>query len=159
MEKIIPWFFALDHFHYAIWLSVHTSDMKMLVVTNPNVYQAFNEFGCFVVSRTKKPFLGMRLDQRHKQHNKNVKEDGGILGLTKNEEKLQCWMVCGPKVATAVAEFELPCTLIKEEITDLCHHEQTPAFEKGFLNHVNSTTEEFSKLGNPFSDSYRDDLM
>ena len=76
LEKMIPWFFALDHFHYARSLSVHVSDMKMLEMTNPDVYQAFNEFGCFVVSRTKKPFLSMGLNQRHEQHNKDVKGYG-----------------------------------------------------------------------------------
>ena len=159
LEKMIPWFFALDHFHYARSLSVHVSDMKMLEITNPDVYQAFNEFGCFVVSRTKKPFSSMELDQRHEQHNKDVKGYGGVLGLTKDEEKVQHWMVCGPEVAHVVVEFELLSILRKEETTDYRHHEQTPAFQKWFLNYVNSITDKFSKLGNPFSDSYKDDLM
>ena len=68
-------------------------------------------------------------------------------------------MVCGPEVAGAVAEFELLSILRKEETTDHRHHEQTPAFQKQFLNHANSTLEEFSKLGNPFSDLYGDDLQ
>ena len=53
MKKMIPWFLALDHFHYVRWLSVHISDMTMLETTNSGVYEAFNEFGCFVVSRSK----------------------------------------------------------------------------------------------------------
>ena len=88
LEKMIPQFFALDHFHYARWLSVHVSDMKMLEITEPGLYQVFNEFGCFIVSRTKKPFSSLGLDQRHEQHNKDVKGHGGVLGLTKVEEKL-----------------------------------------------------------------------
>ena len=74
IEKMIPWFFVLEHFQYARCLSVHVSDIKMLEITNPDVYQAFNEFSCFVVSRTKKLFLSMGLDQRYEQHNKDVKE-------------------------------------------------------------------------------------
>ena len=159
LEKMIPWFFALDHFHHARWLSVHVSNMKMLEISNPDVYQAFNEFGCFAVSGTKKPFSSMGLDQRHEQNNKDVKGDGGVLDLTEDEEKLQHWMVCRPEVARAVAEFELLSILRKEERTDYRYHEPTPAFQKRFLNHVNSTTEEFSKLGNPFSDSYGDNLV
>ena len=85
LEKMAPWFFALDHFHYARWLSVHVSKMKMLEITNTDVYQVFNEFGCFIVSRTKKPFSNMGLDQRYKQHNKDMKEDGGVLGLTEHQ--------------------------------------------------------------------------
>ena len=68
-------------------------------------------------------------------------------------------MACGPEVARAVAEFELSSILWKEETTDYRHHEKTPAFQKRFLNYVNSTTDKFRKLGNPFSHSYGDDLV
>ena len=101
----------------------------------------------------------MGLDQRHGQHNKDVKGCGGVLGLTKDEEKLQHRMVCGPEMARAVAEFELSSILRKEETTDYRHDEQSPAFQKRFLNYVNSKRDKFSKLGNPFSDSYGDDLV
>ena len=93
LEKMIPWFFALDHFHYARWLSVHVSDMKMLEITEPGLYQVFNEFGCFIVSRTTKPFSSLELDQRHEQHNKDVKGHGGVLGLTKVERCSVAWHV------------------------------------------------------------------
>ena len=33
-----------------------------------------------------------------------IKGYGGVLGLTEDEEKLQCWMVCGPEVARAIAK-------------------------------------------------------
>ena len=151
--------FALDHVHYARWLSVHIHDMKTLHTSNPDVYQASNDSGCFVVARTKNPFSSMGLDQRHEQHNKDLKGDGGILGLTEHEEKLRRWMVCGPEVARAVDEFELSSVLRREETTEYRHHEQTPGFQKRFFNHVNTTTEEFNKLGNPFSDSYGEDLV
>ena len=49
----------------------------------------------------------MGLDQRHEQHNKEVKENGGVLGLTKGEKKMQHWMGCGPVLVRAVTEFEL----------------------------------------------------
>ena len=52
--------------------------MAVCEITNPDVYQTFNEFGCFVVSRTKKPFLSMGLNQRHEQHNKDMKGYGGF---------------------------------------------------------------------------------
>ena len=61
--------------------------MKILKVTSPSAYQAFSEFGCFVVSRTEKPFLNMGLDQRLEQENKDVKGDGMVLVLTEDEEK------------------------------------------------------------------------
>ena len=68
-------------------------------------------------------------------------------------------MACGPEVTCPVGEFELSCTLRKEERTDFCHHEQTPAFRKRFMNHVNSVTEEFRNLRNPLSNSYVNNLV
>lgn len=38
-------------------------------------------------------------DHRHEQHKGYLKGDGGILGLSKDDEKLLRWMVCGPEVA------------------------------------------------------------
>ena len=159
MKKMISWFFDLDHFHYARWLSVHISDMTMLETTNSGVYEAFNEFGCFVVSRSKRRFSSMGLDQRHEQHNRDIKGDGGVLGLTEDQDKLQRWMVCGPEVARAVAEFESSSVLQKEETTAFRHHEQTPAFQKRFSKHFNSITEEYQKLGNPFMETYGEELV
>ena len=52
MDKMMRWFFALDHIHYAPWLSVHVFDMKMFPTTNSDIYQAFQDFGCFVVRKT-----------------------------------------------------------------------------------------------------------
>ena len=35
IQCLLPWFFALDHIHYARWLSVHLVDMLQLGETNP----------------------------------------------------------------------------------------------------------------------------
>ena len=37
----------------------------------------------------KKPSSRMGLDQKRKQHNKDVRGDGSVLGLAEDEEKLQ----------------------------------------------------------------------
>jgi hypothetical protein len=33
VEAIVPWMFAIDHLHYARWLSVHTCDLQQLNIT------------------------------------------------------------------------------------------------------------------------------
>ena len=73
LEKLLPWIFALDHHHYARWLSVHHYDMQMLQTTNPDIYEEFKVNGNFTVKRTKNPGSAMGLDQRHEQLNKDVK--------------------------------------------------------------------------------------
>ena len=52
IKNLLPWFFALDHIHYARWLSVHLCDMLKLNETSPDVSTYF-ERGMFVVSKTK----------------------------------------------------------------------------------------------------------
>ena len=54
LTKLMPWLFALDHTHYARWLSVHIRDMTMLEHT----HHVFREFcaGAFVVRKTKNKF-------------------------------------------------------------------------------------------------------
>ena len=56
----------------------------------------------------------MGLDQKHEQQNQDVKKDGIFLGLAENEneEKLRCWMVCGPEIRRAASVFEAACVLI-----------------------------------------------
>ena len=73
LEKLLPWIFALDHIHYARWLTVHHYDMQMLQVTNPDIYYQFEHNGNFTVKRTKNRGSAMGLDQRHEQLNKDVK--------------------------------------------------------------------------------------
>ena len=90
--------------------------MKMLPATISDIYQAFLDFGCFVVSKTMNSFSSMGLDQKHEQQNQDV-----FLGLTENEEKLRCWMVCGLEVRRAVSVSEAACLPIKREKTKFCH--------------------------------------
>ena len=44
----------------------------------------------------------MGIEQCHEQQNKLVKGDGGAIGLTKHEDILRKWMVCGPEVSRIV---------------------------------------------------------
>lgn len=43
LEEMIPWFFALDHYHYARWIAVHIRDMKNLYTLNPDTWIKFCE--------------------------------------------------------------------------------------------------------------------
>lgn len=94
LEKLIPWFFALDHVHYARWLSVHIMDMKYLHLTNPDIYFEFLN-GKFVVRKTNNPFSAMALDQCHEQHNSDVKGKGGAIGIFDSPDCLLRWTVTG----------------------------------------------------------------
>ena len=136
IAKILPWLFALDHYHYARWLSIHLHDMQRLEQTDPQIHHEFCMKGNFVVSRRKKSFSSMGIDQRHEQLNKNLKGDGGMIGLTEDEEKLRRWMICTPETARAVYEFKSIISHNRNDHhCDFHHHEDSPSFQRRF--HVN----------------------
>ena len=41
LTSIVPWFFSLDHTHYARWIPIHLRDMISLKDCHFNVYEAF----------------------------------------------------------------------------------------------------------------------
>ena len=79
LTKIVPWFFALGHTHYARWIPVHLRDMIMLKDTHPNVNNQFMK-GNFVVLKTTHRFSAIAIDQVHEQNNASVKSDGWCCG-------------------------------------------------------------------------------
>ena len=41
LTQLMPWMFALDHTHYALWLSIHIRDMTTLADKHPDVLAEF----------------------------------------------------------------------------------------------------------------------
>ncbi len=105
LAKIIPWYFALDHTHYARWTPVHLHDMISLKQSHPSIYAEFAK-GNFVVKKSKRSFSAISIDQAHEQNNAIVKGDGGAIGLTENSTALHRWMVSGPEMARLIGEFQ-----------------------------------------------------
>ena len=62
MLNIVPWFFALDHTHYARWIPVHLRDMVSLKECHPDVYAEFLK-GSFAVKKSKHEFSAIAIDQ------------------------------------------------------------------------------------------------
>ena len=83
LTKIIPWMFALDHYHYARWLTVHVNDLITLKNTSPLTHAEFLT-GSFVTKKTRRKFSSLAHYQVHEQLNAIVKGDGGIIGITEN---------------------------------------------------------------------------
>lgn len=151
IDQLLPWMFALDHVHYARWLSIHLYDMQVLNQTSPDTYYEFKENGNFVVARTKNRFSSMGIDHRHEQLNADVKGNAsGAVGLTEEEEKFLRWMICGPEEARIVREFEAACVLQKFDSDNFRHHEDSSSFQRTFKQDVEKLEAEFRTLGNPF---------
>ena len=53
LAKLVPWFFASDHVHYARWLPVHIRDMATLGQRCPDIHD-HSMPGCFTSNKSQK---------------------------------------------------------------------------------------------------------
>ena len=74
----MKYYFALDQYNYARWLSVYLVDCKTLKFTTPDVFTAFMD-GFFTFQKTSTEFSRIPLDQVHKKNNGYLK---GVAGAT-----------------------------------------------------------------------------
>ena len=79
LEELAGLFFALGHYNYARWIPIQS-----LPITFATEFKKH-----WVVSKTKKIFSCMPLDQVHEQENAKVKGKGGVFGLTESPAALQ----------------------------------------------------------------------
>ena len=66
LNSPMKYIFALNHYNYARWLSLHVDDLLKLEYTCPDVYKEFCN-GHFVISKTENPFSSIAIDQAHEQ--------------------------------------------------------------------------------------------
>lgn len=159
LSAIAPWFFVLDHTHYARWLPVHIRDMTTLHVRIPEVAEQFMQ-GKFVVCKTNRPFSAISVDHAHEQNNAIIKGTGGATDLMTNPRSMLRWMVAGPEIARTITEFETNCFLAsKGESTQPKHHEHTLSSQTSFAKDVNALVDTISNMGNPFSEETSDLLV
>ena len=79
--------FALDHYRYACWMSIHGRHLVNIEKNCPAVHAQFLR-GNFVTQMTSNNFSALAHDQIHEQLNAMVKRVGGAIGLTENEAAL-----------------------------------------------------------------------
>ena len=145
--------FALDHVHYARWLSIYLRELVELK-NLPSVYEEFCRGG-FVVKQNKtkhkRTFSSIAFDHAHEQCNAIIKGDGGAISLTTSPDSLRRWMVAGPEITRLLHSFEkqLYPDILPQHLQ---HHEATPAFKKVFKEHVEKLLTAFKNEGNPFQD-------
>ncbi len=82
--------FAIDHIHYARWLTVHVIDLLQLQSRCPEIYEDFVK-GRFVTQKTSQKFSCLAHDQIHEQQSAIVNGDAGIIGICENEAALKRW--------------------------------------------------------------------
>jgi len=162
LKRLITWFFALDHIHYARWLSVHLRDMLALPDWHPQIAEEFRN-GKFVIHKTQNPFSAIALNHAHEQNNKIVKGDGRAVGLTESSSELLRWMVSGPEIARMVSEFKDAeghgQGLEEDDTGTFRHHEEVKSKQAAFQKEVNGLCKALDELGNPFGDPSSDRIV
>ena len=98
--------FALDHIHYVRWLTVHVAELLSLEVENREIFESFVS-GYFTISKSRKTFSKLAIDQAHKQNNKLVNIDGGAIGILENEATLLKRAVAEPMISDMLETAKL----------------------------------------------------
>ncbi|KAE8742548.1 hypothetical protein FOCC_FOCC011900 [Frankliniella occidentalis] len=157
LRQLVPWFFALDHVHYARWLSVHVRDLTALQDSHPGIYREFQR-GLFVARTTGRAFSAMGLDQAHEQLNARIKGDGGMIGITESQSSLIKWLLAAPELALLVHEFEHNHLHMYDKDDPASHHDESATARLKFTTDVNNLTEVLAQLGNPFVEEDKEEI-
>ena len=106
MAALTPYFFALDHTHYARWVPVSLYDLENLKQINPEEYGVIEQF--FTVSKTRRRYSAIAIDQAHEQNNGRIKSVKGALAFLGNntKETLFKWSVYSPEFLRLEKEIE-----------------------------------------------------
>lgn len=136
LQKLTPWFFALDHVNYSRWVPAHTHDMLTLKKRLPQNYAHLLNGG-FKVQKTAKVSSAIAIDHAHEKNNAMAKGDGEAVGLTENPAALRRWMISGPEVARLIAEFEASSgTEERMKPGSTKHHEEAKSTQLSFTKDV-----------------------
>ena len=146
LRDISPWIFALDHIHYVRWLTVHVAELLSLEAENREIFESFVN-GYFTISKSRRTFSKLAIDQVHEQNNKLVEVDGGAIGILENEAALLKWAVAGLMISDMLETANL-FENKPNEVYD--HHEDTKLFQDKFYNDKKVFKETLENLGNPF---------
>ena len=135
----MKYYFALDHYNYARWVSIHLVDCKALKFTAPNVFTSFMD-GCFMFQKMNTEFLRIPLDQVHKQNNANIKGVAGATHLVNrtDEAGLIRLELCSNELAMMIQEFENELYDGDDDDEEHFnatrkHHKDTLSFQKCFF--------------------------
>ena len=153
LKSVMKYIFALNHYNYARWLSIHVDDLMKLEIICPDIYEEFCS-GNFVVRKTTNPFSAIALDQAHEQNNATIKGVGGAIGLLSKDKDfaLRRWEVAGPEVCRLLEEYEKLYDLTPDGNKGK-HHEDYPEFQRTFFGDVQKLLFCFEKIRNPFDES------
>ena len=109
-----------------------------------SIKEAFDQEN-FIVKKTSRVFLTMRIDQAHEQNNRAVKVDDGVIGIMDNENAFLEWVLPVLYVARMAC-----CESTNGSPSNL--HEDIKSFKKEFCSRRIKLFEALKLFENTFSD-------
>ena len=94
LQELVLLFFSLDHQNYAWWIPIFLRNLQGLP---PSIHKKFKKRRWKII-QSNGPFSSSPIEQSNEQVNKRVKGVGGIIGLRKNHDMLQRWIVTGLEI-------------------------------------------------------------
>ena len=86
IKNLRKWLFAMDHYNYSRWISVHLFDLVHLHLNSPDVYDAFMSEK-FSFDKNTRRFSSIAPDQLHEQNNAVIKGMSGVTDVLNREDQ------------------------------------------------------------------------
>ena len=126
-EELIQDITSMDRIKYHRLLPVYLAEMHNLQNTDPIIWEAFQQGG-FSVAKTSIPFTAIGMDHAGEQINKILKIEGGIVGISRNENARTRYFLTAPIIAQIIANTKESCGV--NEGKAKVHHQLTSAYTK-----------------------------
>lgn len=103
----LPWIIksSISKLMICINMPLHLVQINELKTNRPETWNALKN-GDFCVKKTGTPFTNLFIDQMLEQKIRDLKVDGGITGLTRNESALNRISITAPELSFIVGEFK-----------------------------------------------------
>lgn len=126
--NMLPYIISAGHHKYGVFLPLYLKEMKDLEVKAPQVHHRFLHHGDFTVRRSAGNHNGVSPDMLLEQsYNADVKEKGGLSGITLNPAARDKWLYTKPLVAAVCGELKETLHLKQESGK---HHDSGKAAAK-----------------------------
>ena len=146
----VKYFFAHDLYKYARLTPYYLVDMAELKIKDPETWTALETGEISSVFKSDIPFCGLGVDQGLEQEIRNLKIDGGVLGIPQNESALSRYFLTAPELTRIIDSFwdeygvntkaaKKHYQLRGETAKRICT--RSKAMKEGIIKHI----------GNPFS--------
>ena len=104
LQAFTKYFFAYDRINYARMIPLYLAEMKMLQVSEPDIYQEFLEGAWIVNKNLNVSFCALGADHALEQVNRSMKVSGGLVGITLNPSARTKFFLIAPELSRLAEE-------------------------------------------------------